>query len=156
MKVMKSSNPHVMVASEVTANLNSPNFVNRLFDGLFHYGALFDSLEDCLGREDENRTITKSMYFGTGIKNILASENTERVIKHVKIDVWRKFFAWFGMKEIKLSMSSLYQANLVAEKFRMAVVAHLIGMVIHSSLAEKVHRSSMFLLGNFHETSCPV
>uniref|UniRef100_A0A251SQP6 Uncharacterized protein n=1 Tax=Helianthus annuus TaxID=4232 RepID=A0A251SQP6_HELAN len=39
------------------------------------------------------------------------------VIKHVKIDVWRKFFAWFGMKEIKLSMSSLYQANLVAEKF---------------------------------------
>ncbi|KAJ0670564.1 putative transcription factor GRAS family [Helianthus annuus] len=117
MKVMKSSNPHVMVASEVTANLNSPNFVNRLFDGLFHYGALFDSLEDCLGREDENRTITKSMYFGTGIKNILASENTERVIKHVKIDVWRKFFAWFGMKEIKLSMSSLYQANLVAEKF---------------------------------------
>lgn len=117
MKVIKSSNPRVMVVSEVAANLNSPNFVNRFIESLFYYGALFDSLEEYLDREDKDRFITESMYFGTGIRCIVASEGAERVIRHVNIDVWRKFFARFGMKEIELSMSCLYQANLVAEKF---------------------------------------
>ncbi|KAM0001596.1 putative transcription factor GRAS family [Helianthus debilis subsp. tardiflorus] len=117
MNVIKSINPCVMVVSEAAANLNSPNFVNRFIEGLFYYGAMFDSFEECLGREDENRTITESMYFAKGINNVVASEGTERVIRHVHINVWRKFFARFGMKETELSMSSLYQANLVAEKF---------------------------------------
>ncbi|KAL8245024.1 hypothetical protein R6Q59_011282 [Mikania micrantha] len=117
MNVIKSSNPRVMVVCEVAVNLNSPNFVNRFIEGLFYYGALFDSLEECLSREDENRSLTESMYFGTGIHSIVASEGAERAIRHVSIDVWRKFFARFGMKEIELSMSSLYQANLVAAKF---------------------------------------
>ncbi|KAI3687660.1 hypothetical protein L1987_81360 [Smallanthus sonchifolius] len=117
MKVIKSCDPRVMVVCEVAANLNSPNFVNRFIEGLFYYGALFDALEECMDREDENRGITELMCMGTGIKTIVASEGAERVIRHVNIDVWRKFFAQFGMKEIELSMSSLYQANLVAEKF---------------------------------------
>ncbi|KAK1436342.1 hypothetical protein QVD17_02121 [Tagetes erecta] len=117
MKVIKSSNPRVMVVSEVAVNLNSPNFVNRFIEGLFYYGALFDALEESMDHEDENRFITESMYFGTGIKCIVASDGAERVIRHVSIDVWRKFFARFGMKEVELSMSCLYQANLVVEKF---------------------------------------
>ncbi|KAM0045702.1 putative transcription factor GRAS family [Helianthus debilis subsp. tardiflorus] len=117
MNVIRSINPCVMVVCEIAANLNSPYFVNRFIEGLFYYGALFDSLEECLGREDENRTITESMYFGKGINNVVASEGKERVIRHVHINVWRKFFAQFGMKEAELSMSSLFQANLVAEKF---------------------------------------
>lgn len=116
MNVIKNINPRVMVVSEVAANLNSPNFVNRFIEALFFYGAFFDSLEDCLDREDENRAITESMYFGNAIWSIVAAEGEDRVVRHVNIDVWRKFFARFGMKETELSMSSLYQANLVAEK----------------------------------------
>ncbi|KAM0001590.1 putative transcription factor GRAS family [Helianthus debilis subsp. tardiflorus] len=115
-KVIKSINPRVMVMLEVAVNLNSPTFVNRFIEALFYYGALFDSLEDCLGHEDESRGFTESMYLSKGIQNIVASEGAERVIRHVHIDVWRKFFARFGMKEVELSMSSLFQANLVAEK----------------------------------------
>ncbi|MFS7914677.1 putative transcription factor GRAS family [Helianthus anomalus] len=48
MKVIKSIKPRVMVMCEVAANLNSPNFVNRLIEALFHYGAVFDSLDDCM------------------------------------------------------------------------------------------------------------
>ncbi|KAJ0799034.1 putative transcription factor GRAS family [Helianthus annuus] len=98
-KVIKSINPRVMVMLEVAVNLNSPTFVNH-----------------CLGREDESRGFTELMYLSKGIQNIVASEGAERVIRHVHIDVWRKFFARFGMKEVELSMSSLFQANLVAEK----------------------------------------
>ncbi|KAI3823559.1 hypothetical protein L1987_04998 [Smallanthus sonchifolius] len=117
MKAIKSTNPRVMVVCEVAANLNSPNFVNRFIEALFHYGAMFDSLEDCMDRDDENRGITESMYLGEGIRSIVAAEGAERAIRHVSIDVWRKFFALFGMQEIGFSTSSLYQAKLVAEKF---------------------------------------
>ncbi|KAI3792200.1 hypothetical protein L2E82_06073 [Cichorium intybus] len=117
MKVIKNINPHVMVVSEVAANLNSPNFVNRFIEALFFHGAFFDALEDCMDREDENRAITESLYMGRGIRNIVAAEGPQRVVRHVNIDVWRKFFSRFGMKETELSMSSLYQANLMAEKF---------------------------------------
>ncbi|KAJ0714925.1 putative transcription factor GRAS family [Helianthus annuus] len=117
MKVIRSIKPLVMVVCEVAANLNSLNFVNRFIEGLFFFGALFDFLEECLGCEDEIRTFTESMHFGKGISNIVASEGAERVMRHVNINVWRKFFARFGMKETELSMSSLYQAKLVVEKF---------------------------------------
>lgn len=116
MTVIKNLNPRVMVVSEAEANLNSPNFVNRFIEALFYYGALFDSLEDCMGHENESRAYTETTYFAHGIRIIVGAEGAERVIRHVNIDVWRKFFARFGMKEIELSMSALYQANLMAEK----------------------------------------
>ncbi|KAM0050858.1 putative transcription factor GRAS family [Helianthus debilis subsp. tardiflorus] len=117
MKVIKSTKPRVMVVCEVAANLNSPNFVNRLIEALFHFGAVFDALEECMDREDENRGVTESMYLGEAIRSIVATEGAERAIRHVSIDVWRKFFARFGMREIGLGMSTLYQAKLVAGKF---------------------------------------
>ncbi|KAK1408367.1 hypothetical protein QVD17_40087 [Tagetes erecta] len=116
MKVIKSTKPRVMLVCETATNLNSSSFVNRFIEALFHYGAVFDSLEDCMDREDENRLITESMYLGKGIRSIVTDEGSERVIRHVNIDVWRKFFSRFGMKEIGFSISSLYQAMLVAEK----------------------------------------
>ncbi|MFS7895500.1 putative transcription factor GRAS family [Helianthus anomalus] len=100
MKVIKSTKPRVMVVCEVAANLNSPNFLNRLIEALFHFGAVFDALEEC-----------------EAIRSIVATEGAERAIRHVSIDVWRKFFARFGMREIGLGMSTLYQAKLVAGKF---------------------------------------
>ncbi|XP_071708578.1 DELLA protein GAI1-like isoform X2 [Rutidosis leptorrhynchoides] len=116
MNVIKSTNPRVMVVGETAANLNSPNFVNRFIEALFFYGAFFDSLEDCMGREDENRALVESVYLGQGIRSIVGTEGVERAFRHVNIDVWRKFFARFGMEEVELSMSALYQANLMVEK----------------------------------------
>ncbi|KAL4592400.1 hypothetical protein LXL04_005392 [Taraxacum kok-saghyz] len=117
MKVIKSINPRVMVVSEAAVNLNSLKFVNRFIEALFYFGAFFDALEDCMDRDDENRTITESVYMGNGIYNIVATEGLERAVRNVDVYVWRQFFSRFGMKEIELSMSSLYQANLVAENF---------------------------------------
>ncbi|KAM0024288.1 putative transcription factor GRAS family [Helianthus debilis subsp. tardiflorus] len=85
MKVIKSIKPRVMVMCEVAANLNSSNFVNRLIEALFYYGAMFDSLEDCMDGEDEHRGITEYVYLGEGIKSIVAAEGAERAVRHVNI-----------------------------------------------------------------------
>ncbi|KAL9999495.1 putative transcription factor GRAS family [Helianthus debilis subsp. tardiflorus] len=106
MKVIKIIKPHVMVMCEVAANLNSPNFVNHLIEALFHYATVFDSLEDCMDGEDEHCGITESMYLGEGIRSIVAAEGAERAVRHVNLNVWRKFFARFEIKEIGFSASS--------------------------------------------------
>ncbi|KAF8041454.1 hypothetical protein BT93_A0145 [Corymbia citriodora subsp. variegata] len=117
MKVIKKLNPCVMMVTEVESNHNSPVFTHRFTEVLFYYSAYFDCLEDCVERDDENRTVLESVYLGQGIRTILAAEGEERNIRNVKIDVWRAFFSRFGMVEVDLGVASLYQANLMVKKF---------------------------------------
>ncbi|KAA8527381.1 hypothetical protein F0562_034904 [Nyssa sinensis] len=112
MKVIKNIYPCIMVVIEVEANHNSPVFVNRFIETLFFFSTYFDCLEDCMDQDDQNRMITESVYFNHGICNIVAAEGKERTIRQVKVNVWRAFLSRFGMTEIELSPSSLYQASL--------------------------------------------
>ncbi|KAJ0033904.1 hypothetical protein Pint_24364 [Pistacia integerrima] len=117
MRVVRNINPCMMVVTEVDANHNSPVFVNRFIEALFYFSAYFDCLDACMKRDDPHRMVTESMFFGDGIRDIVAAEGKERKTRHVKLDVWRAFFTRYGMEEIELSMVSLYQANLVVKKF---------------------------------------
>ncbi|XP_045790594.1 DELLA protein RGL2-like [Trifolium pratense] len=117
MRVIRTINPTVMVVAEIEANHNSKSFVNRFIEALFYFSAFFDCLEDCMKGDEKNRMIMESMYFSHGIRNNVAEEGAERKSRNVKIDVWRAFFSRFGMVETKLSMISLYQAELVAKRF---------------------------------------
>ncbi|KAJ4722033.1 DELLA protein [Melia azedarach] len=117
MRVIRNINPSVMVVTEIEANHNSPVFVNRFIEVLFYFSAYFDCLDACMKPTDPHRMITESMYFRQGIRNMVAAEGEERKTRHVKLDVWKAFFARYGMDETELSMSSLYQASLLAKKF---------------------------------------
>lgn len=116
MRVVKRLQPSLMVVSEVEANLNSPLFVNRFIDSLFYYSALFDCLEDIMKRDDQHRMTLEESY-GGGIRNIVRDEGKERVARSVNLDVWRSFLRRFGMEEVKLSDTCLYQANLIIQQF---------------------------------------
>ncbi|KAI3774767.1 hypothetical protein L1987_49329 [Smallanthus sonchifolius] len=87
---------------------------------LFFYGALFDCLEACMSRYDAHRAVLEGVHFADGMQNIVAAEGDERISRSVYIDTWRLFFARFGMVEIELSESCLYQANLVLQQFSCA------------------------------------
>ncbi|GMI98888.1 hypothetical protein HRI_003558100 [Hibiscus trionum] len=116
MRVMKNLNPTILVVIEVEANLNSPSFVNRFIETLFFYSAFFDCLDTCLEHETELRTEFES-FLCSGIRNIVAMEGKERVVRSVKMEVWSAFFARFRMLELGFSDLSLYQANLVIKQF---------------------------------------
>ncbi|GAA0138962.1 hypothetical protein LIER_00606 [Lithospermum erythrorhizon] len=113
MRVIKVIKPRVMIVSEVEANHNSPVFVNRFLETLFYYGAEFDVLEDCMKNDELNRLNLEAFYFSKSIHSIISAEGEERTFRHVKIEVWRAFFARFGMMETEFSMSSIQQVNLV-------------------------------------------
>ncbi|KAG8484635.1 hypothetical protein CXB51_023613 [Gossypium anomalum] len=68
-------------------------------------------LATCMKRNCVSREIVESVYFAEGIRNMVAAEGEERRVRYVKFDVWRAFFVRYGMEEVELSMSSLYQAS---------------------------------------------
>ncbi|KAK4379835.1 hypothetical protein RND71_001697 [Anisodus tanguticus] len=117
MKVVRSIGPTVIVVGEVEANHNSSSFLNRFIETLFFYGAFFDCFEDCMDRGSPCRTTIEGVYFGEGIRNIVAAEGEDRFTRNVKLEVWRAFFARFGMVEEELSESAWYQANLILKQF---------------------------------------
>ncbi|KAK4265891.1 hypothetical protein QN277_026882 [Acacia crassicarpa] len=117
MKVIRNLNPIMMVVTEVEANHNSKSFVKRFTEALFYYSAVFDCVKESMEGDDPNRRVLESFYLRFVIRDIVAVEGEKRKMRNVKIDVWRAFFGRFGMVEEELSMSSLYQAELVAKKF---------------------------------------
>ncbi|KAK1417460.1 hypothetical protein QVD17_26587 [Tagetes erecta] len=120
MRAIRMINPLVIVVSEVEANHNSTSFVNRFTETLFFYGAFFDALEACMSRDDAHRAVVEGVHFADGMTNIVADEGDERFSRSVNINTWRLFFARFGMVEIELSESCVYQANLVLQRFSCA------------------------------------
>ncbi|XP_038706431.1 DELLA protein RGL2-like [Tripterygium wilfordii] len=125
MGVIRNMNPCIMVVIEVEANINSTAFVSHFIEGLFYYSAYFDCFDACMERYDKNR-INIEKLLNKGIRCVVVADGNEQRTRHVKIDVWRAFFSRFRMKEKDLSMSSLYQADLMAQFQHM-----------HLSVAEK-------------------
>lgn len=116
MQVMKNLNPTIVIVIEIEANHNSRSFVNRFIEALFFYNAFFDCLDTCLEHEGELRAEVESVLCD-GIRNIVATEGKERVVRSVKMEVWSAFFTRFRMIELGFSESSLYQGNLVIKQF---------------------------------------
>ncbi|CAN6551261.1 unnamed protein product [Malus baccata var. baccata] len=117
MKALRSLNPRLMVVKEFEANHNSPIFINRFYEALFYYSAFFECLDACMDRGSALRMELEETYLSLDIKNIVASEDEERVNRRMKIDGWRSLFGKCGMVEADLSLSSLYQADLTAKQF---------------------------------------
>uniref|UniRef100_A0A7N0UHC5 Uncharacterized protein n=1 Tax=Kalanchoe fedtschenkoi TaxID=63787 RepID=A0A7N0UHC5_KALFE len=117
MTVIRSINPRIMVMIESEANTNAPCFGRRFTEALFYYSACFDCLETCMTSSDPDRIFIESLHCRQAIRNILATEGEMRTTRHVKLSVWRTFFARFGFSETRLSRSSLHEANSMLKEF---------------------------------------
>ncbi|CAL5423331.1 unnamed protein product [Camellia sinensis] len=125
MRAIKKLKPAIMVVNEVELSTNSPSFVKRFIEALFSYSAYFDCFEACMQQDNKNRMVLEGIYFRDGIRSLVAVDGGERIDRSVKIDVWRAFFARFGMVEVELSESSLYQARVVVNQFVCKSACHL-------------------------------
>nr|XP_043614220.1 DELLA protein GAI1-like [Erigeron canadensis] len=117
MREIRKINPFITLVSEVEANHTSPEFVKRFIEALFFYGAFFDSMSDHLADDEFNRKVMESIFYGQTIRNIVAAEGKERTVRQVGIDVWRAFFARFGMLEVELSDACLNEAKLLINNY---------------------------------------
>ncbi|CAL1386799.1 unnamed protein product [Linum trigynum] len=113
MKLVRSIRPRVMVVTETEANHNAPDFGHRFVETLFTAGGHFDCLAECMAGNDAARTAVESSYLNDRIRNILVAEGEKRIVRDVKLTVWRKYFARFGMLEIAIRGLALQHASMV-------------------------------------------
>ncbi|KAF7804927.1 DELLA protein RGL1-like [Senna tora] len=91
MRILRNIKPCIMIVLEVEAKHNSSSFVNRFVEALFYFSAFMDCIETCI--EENECKVTFEAILGESLRNIVAMEGKERTVRHVKIDVWRRFFA---------------------------------------------------------------
>ncbi|KAG9457870.1 hypothetical protein H6P81_002378 [Aristolochia fimbriata] len=117
MRVVRSLRPCLLAVTEVEANLNSVSFNNRFIECLFFFSTWFDCLEAAMERDDPNRKSLEADFFSKGIRSMVAAEGSDRIVRHVGIDVWRSFFSRYGFAEVEMNQMYLYQAELIVKKF---------------------------------------
>lgn len=117
MRVIHRLMPWVVTVIDVEAKHNSKFLINRFTEALFYFSALFDCLDVTMERTDINRILIEGVIYAQVIRNIIATEDNERVVRHVGISVWREFFARFGLVEAELSSRSLYQSSILLKQF---------------------------------------
>ncbi|CAN1178829.1 DELLA protein GAIP [Linum perenne] len=115
MKVIKGIDPSIMVVSEIEANHNSPAFAYRFMEALFFFGAYFECIEACMDVDGGKRMDVEAMYCGESIRNIVACEGEERMVRNVPLRAWRVFCERFGMDEVQMGSSCLEKARVVIE-----------------------------------------
>ncbi|CAI0555935.1 unnamed protein product [Linum tenue] len=120
MRTIKSIDPDVVVVTEVEANHNSPAFGSRFMESLYFFSAYLDATEAYFFNDDYCRMAVESVYCGESIRNIVACEGEERVVRNVPLRAWRLFFKRFGMVEVEMSSSCFHQARLVIHNINAA------------------------------------
>ncbi|XP_073120492.1 scarecrow-like protein 18 [Henckelia pumila] len=114
---VKNLNPCVTVVSDIEADIGGCTFIGRFYETLLLCSAMFDYLEDCLGRDSDCRKIIEEVYFQEVIKPMTTLAVDDHNLKHhLKIDFWRGYFARFDVVEMELSHSSMYQASLLVRE----------------------------------------
>lgn len=103
--------PKVMVVVEQDSNHNGGAMPERFVEALHYYSAVFDSLDLTLPQHCVERVTLEKFLLGQEIKNIVACEGVERVVRHEKMDRWRMRMRSAGFVARPMSSTAALQAK---------------------------------------------
>ncbi|XP_058199521.1 scarecrow-like protein 14 isoform X2 [Rhododendron vialii] len=103
LSLFRRINPDMFIHSIVNAAYNSPFFISRFREALFHYSALFDMFEANVPRENEERMLFEREILGNEILGIIACEGLERVRRPETYKQWQIRTQRARFKQLPLS-----------------------------------------------------
>ncbi|KAI3739683.1 hypothetical protein L2E82_30094 [Cichorium intybus] len=109
--------PKLMVVTEQESNHNGFTLMDRALEALIFYAALFDCLESTVSRTSIERQKVEKMLFGEEIKNIIACEGLERMVRHEKLEKWIPRFELAGFGRVPLSYNGMMVATRLLQNF---------------------------------------
>ncbi|KAG6493059.1 scarecrow-like protein 14 [Zingiber officinale] len=117
LRTIRDLNPSVYICAIVNGSYNSPFFVTRFREVLFHYSSLFDMIETNVSREDEVRLLIESNIFGRDALNIIACEGAERVERPETYKKWQVRNLRAGLKPLPLSPDMIKTARETLKEY---------------------------------------
>ncbi|KAI3916645.1 hypothetical protein MKW98_026387 [Papaver atlanticum] len=89
LNLIRKMNPDLFIHGILNGTYNSPFFVTRFREALFHFSTLFDVLETIIPRENIERITIERDLLGKEAMNIIACEGSNRVERPETYKQWK-------------------------------------------------------------------
>lgn len=111
--MIRDQAPNIVTLVEQEASHNGPYFLGRFLEALHYYSAIFDSLDATFPPDSAQRAKVEQYIFAPEIRNIVACEGPERIVRHERLEKWRKIMEGKGFKEVPLSANAVTQSKIL-------------------------------------------
>ncbi|XP_057956687.1 scarecrow-like protein 33 [Malania oleifera] len=103
LNLIRKVNPDIFIHSIVNGSYNSPFFLTRFREALFHYSALFDMLDTTLTCENQERLMFEKEFYGREAMNVIACEGSEMVERPETYKKWHVRNTRAGFRQLPLN-----------------------------------------------------
>ncbi|CAA3002103.1 DELLA RGL1-like [Olea europaea subsp. europaea] len=111
--LIRDQAPNIVTIVEQEASHNGPYFLGRFLEALHCYSAIFDSLDATFPPDSLQRAKVEQHIFAPEIWNIVACEGPERVMRHERLEKWRKLMEGKGFEGVPLSENAVTQSKIL-------------------------------------------
>ncbi|MFS7970354.1 putative transcription factor GRAS family [Helianthus anomalus] len=111
--MIRDQAPNIVTIVEQEASHNGPYFLGRFLEALHYYSAIFDSLDATFPADSPQRAKVEQYIFAPEIRNIVACEGAERVMRHERLEKWRKIMEGKGFQGVPLSENAVTQSKIL-------------------------------------------
>ncbi|KAI3878567.1 hypothetical protein MKX03_006036 [Papaver bracteatum] len=111
LNLIRKMNPRIFVHGIVNGTYNSPFFVTRFREALFHFSSMFDALETIVPQENPERIFIERNFLGKEAFNIIACEGSERVERPETFKQWQLRNIKAGFMQLPLNTDIMKKAK---------------------------------------------
>ncbi|KAG8366760.1 hypothetical protein BUALT_Bualt16G0001200 [Buddleja alternifolia] len=111
--MVRDQAPNIVTIVEQEASHNGPYFLGRFLEALHYYSAIFDSLDATFPTDSAQRAKVEHHIFAPEIRNIVAHEGAGRVMRHERLEKWRKIMEGKGFQGVPLSANAVTQSKIL-------------------------------------------
>ncbi|XP_052185287.1 scarecrow-like protein 34 [Diospyros lotus] len=111
LNLIRRINPDIFIHGVVNGTYNSPFFVSRFRESLFHYSSWFDMLDANVPRDNQERVALERDIWGQEILNIIACEGLDRVERPETYKQWEIRTLRAGFSQLPLNQEIVKEAR---------------------------------------------
>ncbi|KAI3761882.1 hypothetical protein L1987_52304 [Smallanthus sonchifolius] len=111
--MIRDQAPNIVTIVEQEASHNGQFFMGRFLEALHYYSAIFDSLDATFPGDSPERAKVEQYIFAPEIRNIVSCEGGERVMRHERLEKWRKIMEGKGFQGLPLSENAVTQSKIL-------------------------------------------
>ncbi|PIN19383.1 hypothetical protein CDL12_07931 [Handroanthus impetiginosus] len=111
--MIRDQAPNIVTIVEQEASHNGPYFLGRFLEALHYYSAIFDSLDATFPPDSAQRAKVEQHILAPEIRHIVAEEGAERVLRHERLEKWRKIMEGKGFQGVPLSSNAVTQSKIL-------------------------------------------
>ncbi|KFK33991.1 hypothetical protein AALP_AA5G087800 [Arabis alpina] len=118
LKLFRDINPDLFLFAEINGTYNSPFFLTRFREALFHCSSLFDMYETTIQEDNECRTLVERELIIRDAMSVIAYEGAERFARPETYKQWQVRILRAGFRPVKLSKQIMKDGKqIVRERY---------------------------------------